>query len=421
MTALRTESKKMSISKKYNLLNLPDTIQFYQGHQTDYTYSAAGTKLKVVDKTAPEGVTLPVTNIGMVLQAPAVVSELVTDYVGNVIYENGVLKRILTPEGYWQDRVYYSYLKDHLGSVRAVVSMAGGKEVLAERNHYYPSGMRFGESALAGSVQPYRHGGFEMQAMHGLNYVDNLARERTVSIPGFTTMDPLCEETPWESPYAYCGNNPMRYVDPNGQEGVKYTDENGNKVVESNVVVLVEQKKAIPQNATKEQIAKIKKQNDKIEKRNNERIADVQTRLNATYNGSDGKGTKNSAGETVKFKFNVVGMETSDTKGGTTRQIREIAANYALKSSQKDVAGNNINALAAVVTTQSTRGSLGLSNGIYVTEASNAPQITISHEIGHTLKLKDNFPSSTGGLMDYPPGGLIPSEVDEIWEDAYER
>jgi hypothetical protein len=41
---------------QYNTLNLPDAMQFYQGHQTNYTYSAAGAKLKVIDKTAPAGV-----------------------------------------------------------------------------------------------------------------------------------------------------------------------------------------------------------------------------------------------------------------------------------------------------------------------------------------------------------------------------
>lgn len=235
------------------------------------------------------------------------------------------------------------------------------------------------------------------------------------------SIDPLCEKYYWISPYAYCYNNPIRFRDPTGKEGIKYTDKDGNKIIESNVVVLVEQKKTIPQNATSKQIAKIEKQNAKIEKRNNERVADVQQRLNDTYNGADSKGTKNAAGETIKFKFNVKGMETSDTKGGTTRQIRAIAEANALPSSQKNLAGGSISALAAVVTTRSTGGALGLSNRIFVTEANGAPSITLAHEVGHTLHLNDNFPSSTGGLMDYPPGGLISSEVDEIWNKAYEK
>ena len=34
----------------------------------------------------------------------------------------------------------------------------------------------------------------------------------------FTTMDPMCEKYYNISPYAYCGNNPVRYIDIDGEE-----------------------------------------------------------------------------------------------------------------------------------------------------------------------------------------------------------
>jgi RHS repeat-associated core domain len=201
---------------KYNTLNLPEAMQFYQGHQTSYTYSAAGTKLKVVDKTAPEGVTLPISSLNTILSNPSVSSTTTTDYAGNYIYENGSLKRILLPEGYWQNGAYFYYLKDHLGSNRVVIRNDG---TVVETSNYYPSGMRFGESvASGGSVQPYRHTGHEMQAMHGLNWIDNNARFRTVSDgAGFTGVDPLAEVYYSISPYAYCNNNPINKIDPDGR------------------------------------------------------------------------------------------------------------------------------------------------------------------------------------------------------------
>jgi RHS repeat-associated protein len=56
-----------------------------------------------------------------------------------------------------------------------------------------------------------------MQQMHGLNWIDNLARFRTVSDGGgFTSVDPLAEKYYDMSPYAYCMNNPVKYIDPLG-------------------------------------------------------------------------------------------------------------------------------------------------------------------------------------------------------------
>ena len=43
-------------------------------------------------------------------------------------------------------------------------------------------------------------------------------------IPIFTTPDPLAEKYYSISPYAYCGNNPLRYVDPTGMK-IETTDE----------------------------------------------------------------------------------------------------------------------------------------------------------------------------------------------------
>ncbi len=53
--------------------------------------------------------------------------------------------------------------------------------------------------------------------MHGLNWIDNLARFRTVSDgSGFTGVDPLAEKYYSISPYAYCAGNPVKYMDCQG-------------------------------------------------------------------------------------------------------------------------------------------------------------------------------------------------------------
>ena len=44
-----------------------------------------------------------------------------TDYAGNMIYENGTLKRTLITGGYIEDSAYHYNMTDHLGNVRKVV------------------------------------------------------------------------------------------------------------------------------------------------------------------------------------------------------------------------------------------------------------------------------------------------------------
>jgi hypothetical protein len=41
-------------------------------------------------------------------------------------------------------------------------------------------------------------------------------------VPGWTTQDPLSEKYYSLSPYMYCAGNPLRYIDPNGEDIVLY-------------------------------------------------------------------------------------------------------------------------------------------------------------------------------------------------------
>ena len=65
-------------------------------------------------------------------------------------------------------------------------------------------------------VNPYLYSGKEIDRMNGLNESDFSARWHDPAIPGFTTADPLGENHYNESPYLYCGNNPVNRVDPTG-------------------------------------------------------------------------------------------------------------------------------------------------------------------------------------------------------------
>ena len=122
----------------------------------------------------------------------------------------------------------YHYRRDHLGNVREVWKATDAGAQTVQRTRYYPSGLPWeyqaGDSA---SLQPYKYGGKEFVEAHGLDMYDNHARWYYPAIMRTTTPDPLAEKYYNISPYAWCGNNPIRNVDPTGMD-VWEMDYNGH-------------------------------------------------------------------------------------------------------------------------------------------------------------------------------------------------
>ena len=187
----------------YNFLNLPNVVTFSDGSTITYTYGADGTKLRTVHKIGSTTTT--------------------TDYCGNVVYENGVQKLLLTEEGYvtLSDSKYHYYLKDHQGNNRVVISQSGTVE---ETNHYYPFGGAF---ASTSNVQPYKYNGKELDSKKGLNWYDYGARHYDAALGRFTTNDRFAEKYYSMSPYQYGANNPVNNIDVNGDTIVVNPNPNG--------------------------------------------------------------------------------------------------------------------------------------------------------------------------------------------------
>ena len=76
----------------------------------------------------------------------------------------------------------------------------------------------FADAGKGSSLQPYKFGGKELDAMYGLNIYDFHARTRTPDLARFTRPDPLAEKTPHLSPYLFCANDPVNNIDPTGME-----------------------------------------------------------------------------------------------------------------------------------------------------------------------------------------------------------
>jgi RHS repeat-associated protein len=213
---------------QYNMLNLPDVVQFKNGNQIKNTYNAGGQKLGTEYFTWRPGANAPVVNTGDVLTisySQGAIDQNGTAYIGNMEYntQNGnssltALNRIHNTEGYVENIPspnYYYYRKDHLGNNREV--WLANTNSTVQRTQYYPSGLPMA-SVLADSVgkQQLKYNGKEFVEMHGYDTYDYGWRGYYPALGYFTTRDPLAEKYYSISPYIYCHNNPINVIDPKG-------------------------------------------------------------------------------------------------------------------------------------------------------------------------------------------------------------
>ena len=195
---MTSDSGRGVLSVEYNSLSLPEHVEFEDGSLTSYVYDAEGTKLRAV-YSMPEGIVR-------------------TDYCGGLLFENDVPAMLLTETGYlgMSDGLYRHYIHDHLGNVRVVRREDGTVE---ETDDYYPFGGRL-ETAGEVDVQPYKYSGKELESRHGIGWYDFGARRYDPLLARWTTPDPLLEKNYGVSPYAFCNNNPVNFVDPDGEHPV---------------------------------------------------------------------------------------------------------------------------------------------------------------------------------------------------------
>lgn len=85
-------------------------------------------------------------------------------------------------------------------------------------NQYYPYGGPWGDVSTNQGYQPFKYTGKELDRVHGLDWYDYGARMYDPAFCQFTQMDPLCEQYPHLSPYAYCAGNPVNAIDPDGMD-----------------------------------------------------------------------------------------------------------------------------------------------------------------------------------------------------------
>ncbi|MDC8102346.1 DUF6443 domain-containing protein [Chryseobacterium rhizosphaerae] len=126
-----------------------------------------------------------------------------------------------TAEGFYdyqKDQYIYQY-KDHLGNVRISFGRSSaGVLAITDINDYYPFGMNHLNSGNSlygkGIYQNYKYNGKELQETGMYDYG---ARFYMPDLGRWGVVDPLAETSRRWSPYNYAFNNPIRFIDPDGQ------------------------------------------------------------------------------------------------------------------------------------------------------------------------------------------------------------
>jgi len=110
------------------------------------------------------------------------------------------------------EKFIFFYHKDHLGSSTQISDRDAN---IIHHVEYMPSGEQFSEQRDHWAT-PYKFNSKELDAETGLYYYG--ARYYTPEIGIWLSVDPMSDKYPSLSPYAYCGNNPVMLVDPDGRE-----------------------------------------------------------------------------------------------------------------------------------------------------------------------------------------------------------
>lgn len=200
---MKTDANKgINTSIVYNYLNLPTQVTL-PGGTINYTYDATGVKQRKVAGT------------------------ITTDYADGFQYENNTLQFFPHPEGYVRNNSgVYEYIyqyKDHLGNIR----LSYNKNLnIIEENNYYPFGLeQKSHTNIVNTIgnaaaQKYKYNGKELQDDNiggsQFNVYDYGKRMYDPSIGRFLKIDRLAEKYHNLTPYSYAGNNPIYFVDIQG-------------------------------------------------------------------------------------------------------------------------------------------------------------------------------------------------------------
>lgn len=338
----------------YNKLSQPTLIQFSNGNQIRYTYSESGERLSVLNiiaKVDPNNAIVVTEGSIYRLISSRIEKETKTDYVGNFIYEDGVLKTVMYEGGYDEYKqagsspISHYYVQDHQGNNRAVVNQ---NKTLVQRTQYHAFGLPYHDyqdPKPENSSNRFKYSGKEFDEMHGLDWYDFHARQYDPLLNRFMSLDPLADKKPWMSPYAYCSNDPISRIDPDGKDDLYYNESGkllyrvANNDPNTNYVTKTSQSQS-----------------------------DMYPTKNAQTGNVNGISTSDAA-ETEKL------ISSGNVKGDHMKNVISLGKDSNMKAAVKSVKDDGTGGTSSA-NNREYGGKLGGKNGVYDTKQSNAGKPT---------------------------------------------
>jgi RHS repeat-associated protein len=130
-----------------------------------------------------------------------------------------------TPEGRatyannnWQYEFFYS---DHLGNARVSFSAEGQNLTVNDISDFDPTGISLKGIGIENPTENrFKYQNKESLALFGLSSINDFdARYADKTITRFWSVDALSEQMENYSPYNISFNNPLSFIDPDGNEG----------------------------------------------------------------------------------------------------------------------------------------------------------------------------------------------------------
>ncbi|MDR2407164.1 MAG: hypothetical protein LBE13_03505 [Bacteroidales bacterium] len=116
--------------------------------------------------------------------------------------------------------------------------MDNDRYYIKEQKDYYPFGKEHQNPNLITSTNRWGFSGKEKQTVRDLGFLDFGARMLETEIGRWFVIDPLAEKYYSVSPYVYCVNNPLKYIDPDGEDIYMYYYVSNNKNEEDDAMFM---------------------------------------------------------------------------------------------------------------------------------------------------------------------------------------